>query len=162
MARARRPRRAGSARAVRSSGDVPLLGPSSAGGTTRVEAPVGGDAVQPGADRGTFLEPSEALPGGQHRLLQGVLGVLEGSEHPVAVHLELPTVRLGQLSERVAVACPRPGQQLGCHHCTIASCLSVSMSTSVSTPVEPRNGRRKRAQFLDVVVSASSRHTFTP
>jgi 3-oxoacyl-[acyl-carrier protein] reductase len=35
------------------------------------------------------------------------------------------------------------------------------VSTSVSTPAEPRNGHQ-RAQFLAVVVSASSGHTFTP
>src|SRR5712664_4971804 len=45
-------------------GHVPLLGGSSAGRATRVEAPVGGDPVEPGADRGAPLEPSEALPGG--------------------------------------------------------------------------------------------------
>jgi hypothetical protein len=27
------------------------------------------------------------LPGGQQRVLEGVLGVLEGAEHPVAVDL---------------------------------------------------------------------------
>jgi hypothetical protein len=61
-------------------GHVPLLGRAS-----RVEAPVGGDPVEPGAERGAAFEPSEALPGGQQRVLEGVLGVLEGSEHPVAV-----------------------------------------------------------------------------
>ena len=46
-------------------------------------APVGGDLVQPGAQQGAFLgEPADALPGGQHCLLDDVLGVLEGSEHP--------------------------------------------------------------------------------
>ena len=76
----------------------------------RVEAPVGGDPVEPGAERGAALERAEALPGGEQRVLEGVLGVLEGTEHPVAVHLELPAVRLGQLPERVAVPGPRPGQ----------------------------------------------------
>ena len=97
-------------------GDVPLLGGAPAGRATRVEAPVGGDPVEPGAERGASLEPAEALPGGQQRVLQGVLGILEGSEHPVAVHLELSAVRLGQLPERVAVAGPRPRDQVGCHH----------------------------------------------
>ena len=90
------------------AGHVPLLGRASAGRAARVEAPVGGDPVEPGAQRGASLEPAEALPGGQQRVLQGVLGVLERSEHPVAVHLQLPPVRLGQLAERVAVAGPRP------------------------------------------------------
>ena len=45
----------------------------------RGEIPVGGDLVQPGAQRRAFLsEPADALPGGQHRLLDGVLGVGEG------------------------------------------------------------------------------------
>ncbi len=34
---------------------------------------------------------------------QGVLSILEGSEHPVAVHLELSAIWLGQLSERLAI-----------------------------------------------------------
>ena len=88
---------------------VPLLGRAPARRAARVEAPVGGDLVQPGAQRGAFLgEPADALPGGQHRLLDGVLGVGEGSEHPVAVHLQLPPVRLGQLPERLAIPGPRP------------------------------------------------------
>jgi hypothetical protein len=66
---------------------IPLLRWASAGRTQRVEAPVGNDPVGPGADRGASLEPSEALPGGQQGVLEGVLGVLEGAEHPVAVHL---------------------------------------------------------------------------
>ena len=49
-------------------------------------------------------------------LLDGVLGVGEGSEHPVAVHLQLPPVRVGQLPERLAVPGPRPQEQIGCHH----------------------------------------------
>ncbi len=68
-------------------GDVPLLGGSSAGRAKRVQAPVGCDPIEPAADRGAPLETSEALPSGQQRVLQGVLGVLKGSEHPVAVHV---------------------------------------------------------------------------
>src|SRR5262249_7013477 len=68
-------------------GHVPLLGRSSTGRAKRVEAPVGGDPVEPGAERSASFEPSKTLPGGQQRILQGVLGILEGSEHPVAVRL---------------------------------------------------------------------------
>jgi hypothetical protein len=53
-------------------------------------------------------EPADAPPGGQHRLLDDVLGVGQRSEHPVAVHLQLPPVGLGQLPERLAVPGPRP------------------------------------------------------
>src|SRR6266536_370243 len=80
-------------------GHVPLLGQPSAGRPSRVEAPVGGEPVEPGAQRGAFLEPSEASPGGHQRVLRCVLGVLERSEHPVAVHLQLAAVRLDQLPE---------------------------------------------------------------
>src|SRR5262249_928836 len=80
----------------------------------RVEAPVGGDLVQPGAQRGAPAEPGQALPGGQQRVLQRVLGVGKGSEHPVAVHKQLPAVGLGQLPERVAVPGPRPLAQPPC------------------------------------------------
>jgi hypothetical protein len=66
---------------------IPLLGGPSAGRATRVEAPIGGDSVEPGAKRGPCFEPSEVLPGGQQRVLKGVLGILERSQHSVAVHL---------------------------------------------------------------------------
>ena len=83
---------------------VPLPGRAPTRRTARVEAPVGGDLVQPGAQRGAFLsESADALPGGQHRLLDGVLSVGEGAEHPVAVHLQLPPVRLRQLPESLAI-----------------------------------------------------------
>jgi hypothetical protein len=50
--------------------------------------------------------------------LGGLLSILEGSEHPVAVLLKLPAVPLGQLSERVRVPGPRAGDQVGCHGVT--------------------------------------------
>src|SRR2546430_11202 len=62
---------------------VPLPGRAPARCAARVEAPVGGDLLQPRAQRGAFLsEPADALPGGQHRLLDGVLGVGEGAARP--------------------------------------------------------------------------------
>jgi hypothetical protein len=96
-------------------GHVPLHGRASTRGTTRVEAPVGGDWVEPGADRGASLEPLEALPGGQQRFLQGVLGVVDRTQDPIAVHQQLPPVGCGQLSERVAVRGPRLRDQVGRH-----------------------------------------------
>ena len=90
-------------------GHIPFPGSSAAGRTQHVEAPVGGDLVEPGAQRGALLgETAEGLPGGQQRVLQRVLGVLQGPEHPVAMHLQLPPVRLGQLPERLAIPGPRP------------------------------------------------------
>jgi hypothetical protein len=67
-------------------GIIPLLGRASAGRAKRVETSSGGDAVEPCPDRGASVESSEAAPGSQQRILESVLGVLEGSEHAVAVH----------------------------------------------------------------------------
>ena len=38
--------------------------------------------------------------------MDSILGILERPEHPVAVHLQLPAVRLSQCAERVAVPGP--------------------------------------------------------
>jgi hypothetical protein len=43
-------------------------------------------------------------PGAQKRLLEGVFGVVQRAEHPVAVDVELPPVRLGQAAEGRLVA----------------------------------------------------------
>ena len=75
---------------------------------------------------------SSAAPGAQQRLLDDVLGVLGRAEHPVAVHLERPPVRLDQLAERPLVARLRErehalavvgrgaaGQGVACGHRTV-------------------------------------------
>jgi hypothetical protein len=67
----------------------------------RVEAAVGGDAVQPGARRGPSLERVEAAPGREQHLLQHVVGVGERAEQAVAVQAQLAAVRLDQVAERV-------------------------------------------------------------
>jgi hypothetical protein len=56
-------------------GHIPLLSRATAGQANRVEALVRGDPVQPGADRGTPLEPVECPPRREQRVLQSVLGV---------------------------------------------------------------------------------------
>jgi hypothetical protein len=43
--------------------------------------------------------------------LEDILRTLEGSEHPVAVHLQLPAVRLRQPLERVWRLRPVPSRQ---------------------------------------------------
>jgi hypothetical protein len=50
------------------------------------------------------VEASERLPGRQQSLLEEVLGIVERPEDPVAVHVQLRTVGVGQLGERVAVS----------------------------------------------------------
>src|SRR5262245_5801522 len=94
---------------------VPLLGGAAACGTKRVEAPVGRDAIEPGADRGAFLERCETLPCRQQGLLQSVLGILQGSKHPVAMGLQRSAVRFRQLTKCVAVPAPRPVDLFGRH-----------------------------------------------
>ncbi len=48
------------------------------------------------------------MPGRQQRVLQGILGVVDRPQHPVAVHLQLSLVRADKLAERLPIA--RPGQ----------------------------------------------------
>jgi hypothetical protein len=71
-----------------------------------VERGVGRDPVQPRAQRAAALEAVERLPGAQHRVLQGILGVVGGAEHPVAVRLQLAAVGLDEplVGALVAVA----------------------------------------------------------
>ena len=76
------------------------------------EAPVGRDPVQPGAYRRPDLEPADVLPGGEERLLDGVLSVLGRAEDAVAVQLQLTPVSLDQLGEGVRVTGLRPGDKI--------------------------------------------------
>jgi hypothetical protein len=52
------------------------------------------------------------LPGGQERILDGVLGVLGRAEDAVAVQLQLTPVLLDQLGEGLRVAGLGPGDQI--------------------------------------------------
>jgi hypothetical protein len=52
------------------------------------------------------------LPGGEERLLDGVLSVLGGAEDAVAVQLQLTPVPLDQLGEGIGVAGLRPGDEI--------------------------------------------------
>ena len=57
-----------------------------------VEADVGGDPVEPRSQPGSVLERRQRPPGAQHRVLNGVLGFVYRSEHPVAVAGQLAAV----------------------------------------------------------------------
>jgi hypothetical protein len=70
----------------------------------RVEAGVGDDPVEPRPGVGAGLEAVAPPPRAQERLLHRVLGLLEGPEHPVAVHVQLAPVALHQRRERRLVA----------------------------------------------------------
>ena len=95
-----------------------------------IQRAVGGDPVQPGADRRAALELLEAAPGGQQRLLQQVLGVLRRADDPVDVQLQLTPVGVGQLAERVLVAGARPGEGLLGHARILAPTLPFAASHS--------------------------------
>jgi hypothetical protein len=66
-----------------------------------VERRVRRDPVQPRAQRAAALEAAEPAPRAQERLLQGILRVMDRSEHPVAVGVQLGPVRLDQPPELV-------------------------------------------------------------
>jgi ABC transporter transmembrane region len=73
-----------------------------------VQAAVRRDPVEPGAQRRALLEAAEPAPGGEQRLLDQVLGVVQRAEQAVAVQLELVPVRLDQRRECALVACLCP------------------------------------------------------
>src|SRR5688500_15482120 len=50
-----------------------------------VEADVRRDAIKPGFQRGTAIEPIEAAPGAHHRLLNGILCVEGRPQHSVTM-----------------------------------------------------------------------------
>src|SRR5262249_1842269 len=110
------------------------LGPRpAAAGAQRVQAPVGRDPVQPGAQRRPLLVLAEPPPGGQQRLLQAVRGGLDRPEDPVAVQLKLAAVRRGELAERLVVPAARPFQCRLCDH--------GNLLRQVRTPQRPESHR---------------------
>ena len=68
-----------------------------------VEAGVGRDRYQPRAQQAVVLEAQQAAPRAQQRVLERVLGVVHGAEHPV-VGVELGVVRVEQALEGALVA----------------------------------------------------------
>jgi hypothetical protein len=81
-------------------------------GLEHPQAGGGGDPVQPGAQRSASLEGVQVPPGPQQGLLGGVLGVVEGAQHPVAVHVQLTDMRRHQQPEPRLVARQRRPEQL--------------------------------------------------
>jgi hypothetical protein len=73
------------------------------------------------------------LPGGQERLLDGVLGVLGRAEDAVAVQLQLTPVSLYQLGEGIRVAGLCPGDKISFDE-TLPSGVATAVS-SVRLPV---------------------------
>src|SRR6202000_1134510 len=115
----------------------------------RAQAAVGGDPVQPGAQRGAAVVPGQTPPGVQQGLLERVLGILERAEHPVAVHLQFTAVRLGQRPERLAVTGPHPADQI--HARLLAPCRPHR----VRKPPRRRTGRAAGDVFFARPASGS-------
>src|SRR6185312_9464685 len=122
----------------------------------RIQRAVGGDAVQPGTDRPPLLKPRQAAPGGEQRLLEQILGILGRAHDPVDVQLQLTTVGIGQLAERVLVAGTRTGEGLLVHRRILAQRLpwaritgndaGTARNSSVSFRLGARLNRRSRQQ----------------
>ena len=70
----------------------------------RVEARVRRDPVEPGPEQRTPLERGTRLPRLEVRVLDEVVGVVDRTEHPVAVDVELAAVPLAQRGEGIAIA----------------------------------------------------------
>jgi hypothetical protein len=69
----------------------------------RVEADVGCDPVEPGAQQLVSLEPRQRAPGPQQRVLKGVVGVEQRAEHSVAVGVDRRAVGLDEEAGGVLV-----------------------------------------------------------
>src|ERR671923_1385136 len=76
------------------------------------QADVRRDPVEPRRELGARLEPTDPPPGAQHRLLERIVGVVDGAEHPVAVRVQPAAQRRRQLHERLLVPRGRGGQKL--------------------------------------------------
>ena len=61
-----------------------------------IEADIGRDPEEPRLERCTALESISTSPGAEQCLLNQVLGVLEGADHPIAMQVELPAIPLRQ------------------------------------------------------------------
>ena len=91
----------------------------------RAQTGVRGDSIEPGPEQRSSFEPRTRTPGTKQRLLDDVLGVLDRSQHSIAVDLQLPPVAFGQRREGRLVAgsdCGSDGSPiargrcgLGCH-----------------------------------------------
>jgi hypothetical protein len=91
--------------------------PATPAGLEQLQAAGGGDPVQPGAQRSPSLEGVQVPPGTQQRLLRRILGVVEGAQHPVAVHVQLADMGRHEQPEARLITSERGLEQLvGARH----------------------------------------------
>jgi hypothetical protein len=89
-----------------------------------VQTSVGRNPVEPGPQARALLEAAQPTPGGHHRLLQHVLGILHRAEHPVTVKLQFAPEWLRDLAEGKLIASGRPLEH-GCCHAQILPFLGI-------------------------------------
>ncbi len=77
----------------------------------KIQTGVGRDFIQPRPKWSPSFKRVQALPGSQEGLLDHVLGLFDGSEHPITVNVQLSPVRLGQLTERISITGAGPLDQ---------------------------------------------------
>jgi hypothetical protein len=82
----------------------------------QVEADIGRDLVEPRAKRASSLESFQPPPRPQEGFLEGVLGVVDRAQHPIAVSVELLAVGLDEAAVGVVVAPASRLQQLWLPH----------------------------------------------
>ena len=109
----------------------------------QAQAGVGGDPVQPRAQRAAAFEPRQPAPGAQQRFLERILRVGHRAEHPIAVSVELAPVGRDEALERRLVArlrgpeCVRVIHGFGRH---IPISPPTGVVTTLRQPVGPSRG----------------------
>ena len=138
-------------RRVGALGRVEVHGPRAAlARSEHREADVGGDAVQPGAKRRAALELVVGAPRTDERLLDGVLRLEGGSEHPIAVAGELGPEGL-ELRHHLGRR-RRHRSALGGRVCHSAHPTSFARSRrhgQIRRPSPPMPGRHRQATSRD-------------
>ena len=127
---------------------------------------VGGDPIEPGAKRTSTLEAGESAPGTEQCLLQRVLGVGHGAEHPVAVRAKLGLIGPDKAGERLLVARPCGFEQpaLVAHRFGSQSATSPAsgLETMLRQPDGPCRGSSSttapsaRARSVDASIRSTS------
>jgi hypothetical protein len=98
-----------------------------------VTAAVGCDLIQPGPQRSALLKSAQSTPCAEERLLEHVLGVVHRAKHPVAVKLQLATVRVCALSERGLITGAREGDLAINHREIVAAPIVINAETPALT-----------------------------
>ncbi len=91
----------------------------------RIQAQIGGDAVQPGTVRSRARECRAFLPCPQQCLLHEVFGVVERAQHPIAMHEQFTPIRSHQGIESRPIA-----RLSGEHQCSLGWSLHRGISSS--------------------------------